>query len=117
MRVVNVLAFVGLALVSPVSAVAQSSQTIAPSDQNYASPLFSKLFAPPSTPLLPPSVPAVSPPRVKASRPAVSGARPTIRCGMTMVPVDRSFDAKIRRPVPAGKAFTIKRVKPPICGQ
>jgi hypothetical protein len=113
MRVVRVLAFVGLALVSPVSAVAQSSQATVPRDQTYASPLFSKLFAPPSTPLLTPSVP----PHANLARPAWSRARPTIRCGMKMVPVDPSFDAQIRRAVPAGTAFTMKRVKPPICGQ
>jgi hypothetical protein len=36
---------------------------------------------------------------------------------MAMVPVDPRFDAKIRRPVPSGKAFTMKRIKPSICGQ
>jgi hypothetical protein len=33
-------------------------------------------------------------------------------------PVDPSFDANIRRPVPpSGTKFTIKTVKPPLCGQ
>jgi hypothetical protein len=117
MRVISLLVFLGFALVSAASAVAQSSRTVIPSSQNYSSPLFSKLFTPSPTPLLKPPVPP-GPPDANAGSRAVLPARPTVKfvCGMAMVPVDPSFDAKIRRPVPRG-TFTIKRIKPPVCAQ
>lgn len=111
MRVISLLVLLGFTLMAPASAVAQSSQ-------NYSSPLFSKLFAPPSTPLLKPAVATAPSVGNVDSRPLFPTRPPgRIVCGMAMVPVDPRFDAKIRRPVPSGKAFTMKRIKPPICGQ
>ena len=117
MRVISLFVFLGFALVSPASAVAQNPQITVPSYQSHSSPLFSKLFAPQSTPPLKPSAPQMLPEATARAR-ALLQARPTVtyRCGMALVPVDPSFDAKIRRPVPAGK-FTIKRIKPPVCAQ
>jgi len=119
MRVISLLVFLGVALVSSASAVAQGSETVV-QNQNYSAPLFSKLFAIQSTPPLNPSAPQMSPEETARARAALQAlrARPTVtyRCGMALVPVDPSFDAKIRRPVPAGR-FTIKRMKPPVCGQ
>jgi hypothetical protein len=121
MRVISLLAFVAVA--SSASAVAQGSQTVAQNYQSRSSPLFSNLFAPASTPSLEPSASQGSLEanlRTEANlrARALLQARPTVayRCGMALVPVDPSFDAKIRRPVPAGR-FTIKRTKPPVCGQ
>jgi hypothetical protein len=111
MRVFSLVVLMGFTLIAPASAVAQSHQ-------NDSSPLFSKLFAPPSAPLLKAPVPTTLPEGNVGSRPlfpARSSGR--IVCGMALVPVDPRFDAKIRRPVPSGKAFTMKRIKPPICGQ
>jgi len=126
MRVISLLVLAGFTLVSSASAVAQSSQTVVRNYQSYPSPLFSKLFAPQSTALVNPST-QTSPEateRLRALAEATARARallpsrPTVtyRCGMALVPVDPAFDAKIRRPVPAG-TFTIKRMKPPVCGQ
>ena len=126
MRVISLLVFLGVALVSSASVVAQGSQTVAQNYQSYSSPLFSRLFAPQSTPV-DPSTPQQSPEatartqallQAMARARALLPARPTVtyRCGLAMVPVDPAFDAKIRRPVPAGK-FTIKRTKPPVCAQ
>jgi hypothetical protein len=110
MRVFSLFVLMGFTLIAPASAMAQG--------QNYSSPLFSRLFAPPSTPLLKPAVPNAPLEGNVGSRPlfpARSSGR--IVCGMALVPVDPRFDAKIRRPVPSGKAFTMKRIKPPVCGQ
>ena len=127
MRVISLLVFLGFALFSSASAVAQGSQTVVQNYQSSSSPLFSKLFAPQSTPSLNPSSPQVSPEANARARDLLEAmararanlpARPTVtyRCGMALVPVDPSFDARIRRPVPTG-GFTIKRMKPPVCGQ
>lgn len=117
MRVISLLVFLGFTLVSSASAVAQGSQTVVQNYQSGPSRLFYKLFSAQSTPPLNPSASQVSPEAMARARAALP-ARPTVtyRCGMALVPVDPAFDAKIRRPVPAGK-FTIKRMKPPVCAQ
>ena len=112
MRVSSLFVLLGLTLVSPRSAAAQMYST---PHSTYSVSLFSKLFAPSSTSFFKTSVPAdgnagsvTLPPRQP----------PRIVCGMTVIPVDPSFDANIRRPVPPpGTTFTIKTVKPPVCGQ
>src|SRR5262245_6108086 len=110
MRVIGLTVLLGLALVSTASAAAQT-------DQSVSGP-FSKLFAP-SPPLKPDAPTQQTDANVQRARAMLFMARPGARivCGMPMVPVDPAFDAKIRRPVPSGKTFTIKRIKPPICGQ
>jgi hypothetical protein len=103
MRVVSL----GFTLVSPVSALGQDS----------VAPPFSKLFRPP-TPPLKPDTPVSPPEGSTANRLLSPPVQPRVVCGMTMIPVDPSFDANIRRPVPlSGAKFTIKTVKPPVCGQ
>lgn len=108
MRVISLLVLLGFTLVSPASALGQ----------DQVAPPFSKLFRP-STPLLKPGTPVSSPDGNTGNRllpPPVQ--QPRVVCGMTMIPVDPSFDANIRRPVPpSGAKFTIKTVKPPVCGQ
>ena len=114
MRVISLTVLLGLTLVSPTAA---ADGTVIRGPVTFSKPLFSKLFAP-SMPFLQPSVPTVQPDEntgtgnLLPTRPL-----PRIICGMKVVPVDPSFDAKIRRPVPSGKKFTIKTIKPPICGQ
>ena len=106
MRVISLFVLLGFTLVSPASALGQDA----------VAPPFSKLFRP-STPLIKPDT-AVSPPEgVTANRLFQPPVQPRVVCGMTMIPVDPSFDANIRRPVPSGSKFTIKTVKPPVCGQ
>jgi hypothetical protein len=112
MRVTSLFVLLGLTLVSPRAAAAQTSST---PRSTYSTPYFSKLFAPPSTPFF---KPASSPDGSPADQTLPARQMPRVVCGMTMIPVDPSFDANIRRPVPpSGPKFTIKTVKPPLCGQ
>ena len=106
MRVISLFALLGFTLVSPASALGQEQ----------VAPPFSKLFRP-STPLVKPEA-SVSPNETTATPPFRPPVQPRVVCGMTMIPVDPTFDANIRRPVPpSGAKFTIKTVKPPVCGQ
>jgi hypothetical protein len=107
MRVISLFVLLGFTLVSHASALGQ----------DQVAPPFSKLFHP-STPLVKPDAPTSPPDANTANRLLPSPVQPRVVCGMTMVPVDPSFDANIRRPVPSsGAKFTIKTVKPPVCGQ
>jgi hypothetical protein len=103
MRVASLLVFLGFALLSSASAVAQSTPPLNPSTPQMSPEATARTQA-----LL----------QAMARARALLPARPTVtyRCGLVMVPVDPAFDARIRRPVPAGK-FTIKRMKPPVCAQ
>jgi hypothetical protein len=107
MRVISLFVLLGFTLVSPAAALGQAQ----------VAPPFSKLFRP-STPLLRPGA-GVSPPDGNtANLPVQPPLSPRVVCGMTMIPLDPSFDANIRRPVPpSGEKFTIKALKPPVCGQ
>ena len=112
MRVTGLFLFLGLMLASPGSAVAQTDS--APRS-TYSTPSFSKLFTPPATSFFKQPVPSDA----KAGNQTLPpGQPPRVVCGMTMIPVDPSFDPNIRRPVPpSGATFTIKTVKPPVCAQ
>jgi hypothetical protein len=106
MRVISLIVVLGFTLVSPVVVRAQGR----------VAPPFSKLFRP-TPPLLKPSTP---PPAANVlNRPSLP-ARPSVKivCGMTLMPVDSSLDPKIERRVPStGTTFTLRTVKPPVCGQ
>ena len=107
MRVISLLVLLGFTLVSPASALAESQ----------VAPPFSKLFRP-ASPVLRQGTPATPPGGNLTNQAAPPFQPPKVVCGMTMIPVDPSFDANIRRPVPpSGAKFTIKTVKPSLCGQ
>ena len=107
MRAISLFVLLGFTLVSPAAAVTQT--TVAPP--------FSKLFSP-STPLLKPEAPLTPTAGNTANQMVRPPLAPRVVCGMTMIPVDPAFDANIRRPVPSsGTKFTLKTVKPPVCGQ
>jgi len=112
MRVTSLLVFLGLTLVSSGSAAAQTNSS---PGSTYSSPSFSKLFAPPSASFFKQPVPSDG----NAAKETLPPRQPPrVVCGMTLIPVDPSFDANIRRPVPpSGAKFTITTVKPPVCGQ
>jgi len=112
MRVISLTVLLGLTLFSP--AAAADGSVIRGPVTSLSGPLFSQLFAP-STPLFKPSPPNDG--NAGSSNLLPARPLPRIVCGMKVVPVDPSFDAKIRRPVPSGKKFTIRTSKPPICGQ
>jgi hypothetical protein len=110
MRVVGLIAILSFTLLaSPAAAAAQSN----------ISPPFTRLFRPPSDPLLKPAAPAVrSDAKSIAKSPLLSRLPPRVVCGMTVVPVDSSLDPKIVRPVPSdGTKFTLRIHKPPVYGQ
>ena len=87
---------------SPAAPIGKPSQPLFPPDRKAPS---SSVTAPAFGPLV--MLPGTS------QRPAAK-----IVCGMTMVPVDASLDPKIEHRVPStGKKFTLKTVKPPMCGQ
>jgi|KBSSwiStaDraftv2_1062776.scaffolds.fasta_scaffold2144546_1 hypothetical protein len=110
MRVISLSAILSVTiLVSPTVAAAQ----------NYSAPLFKELFRPPSTSLLTPAAPTVPLDRKSVAKSALlSRLPPRVVCGMTIVPVDPSFDSKIKHPVRSGRTrFTLRIHKPPVCGQ
>ena len=110
MRLISLIAILSFTiLVSPIAAAAQ----------NQIAPPFTKLFRPPSSPLLKPAAPTVPfDPKSVAKSPLLSRLPPKVVCGMTVVPVDSSIDPKIVRPVPSdGTKFTLRIYKPPVCGQ
>lgn len=112
MRVTSLFVFLGLTLVSSGSTAAQTNST---PRSTYSSSSFSKLFNPPSTSFFKQPVPSDG---NAGSQTLPPRQTPRVVCGMTLIPVDPSFDANIRRPVPdSGAKFTIKTVKPPVCGQ
>lgn len=93
-----------ISLIVILSVTLLAAPTLAAAQAEVAPP-FAKLFGPRS------STP------VKPARPLL---RPTARvvCGMTIVPVDPSFDSKIKHRVPSGRTkFTLRIHKPRVCGQ
>lgn len=122
MRVISLILLIGFTTVSPATA----QITLGPGvRQSPATPLFK-----PSAPLFP-AGPAPSAPPLKPSRPLFpvdpkappkalrqGGPPARIVCGLLLVPGDPSIDPEIIRPVPSdGTRFTLKAIKPPLCGQ
>jgi len=122
MRVISLILLLGFTIVSPATAQIKLEPRVT---QSPTTPLF-KPSAPlfpvgqaPSAPLLKPSSPLFpvdSNAPLKNLRQAGPSAR--IVCGMVLVPADPAIDPEIIHPVPPnGTAFTLKTIKPPVCGQ
>lgn len=77
---------------------------------------FSRLFAPTVT------LPSFEPPRPRFPLPRPSPfdarretGRPSVKCGMTLVPVNPAFDAAMRKPAPVTPVPSARIVPAPTC--